>query len=527
VAKNVSEVITALENIRSDLAYTHSWVVNMSFGTSVYDPDLENICNDLKNNYEVILVAAVDDQHFGTNIIYYPSGFESVIGVGASNRADNALISDSNWGDDVELVATGESIFTLRHDSEDWDTRTGTSFAAPFVSSLCALIYSTENGFYMTPDQVRERLRNTADYIYDNNHNKTFYRINAYRAVNSVVTGIEDVIAIDSSGTTILTPGNSYTYNARFYDYPPTGNYIVGDWTWSLEAQLTNGSEIWDSGNTSGSTYTSWTCTVPYFDPNRNWIRDDNGRVLAYIKVSASDNDGIGHTDFYYVGVNNPPPLSVTINGPSYLNTGEEGTFTATPSGGSGTYTNYKWWKRWDSGYIYSLASKGGGLITPNRPPSGEWIYLPGYEGQQTIQESDVQDFSLKCEVTDSDNNTATDIHSVTVGSASFAVSTNEQALSIKELPKKVVLSKNYPNPFNPTTTIRFGLPEKSKVTLMIFSTTGERVSILVNENLPEGYYQVQWDGTNDSGTPVASGLYIYELKTGEKRIVRKMLLVR
>jgi len=88
-------------------------------------------------------------------------------------------------------------------------------------------------------------------------------------------------------------------------------------------------------------------------------------------------------------------------------------------------------------------------------------------------------------------------------------------------------LSNNYPNPFNPLTTIRFGLPKDSKVTLTIYSTTGEKVTTLVNGRMSAGYHQVQWDGTNAAGTPVASGVYVYELKTGQQRLVKKMLLVR
>jgi len=230
VAQTVSEVISKLEEIRLDLTYTHTWVVNMSFGTSNYSPSvqqMENVCDDLKNNYEVILVAAVCDVCGGSNNIVYPAGFNSVIGVGASNRADSGLINTSNWGDDVEFVATGESVFSLRHDTEDWDTRTGTSFAAPFVSSLCALIYSTENGYFMTPDEVRSKIQLTANYIYDNNHNKGFWRINAGDAV-SIITGIWDAISVN--GPTLLYPNQNYEFTGEFIDNPPYGKLYC----WSL-----------------------------------------------------------------------------------------------------------------------------------------------------------------------------------------------------------------------------------------------------------------------------------------------------
>jgi len=171
-----------------------------------------------------------------------------------------------------------------------------------------------------------------------------------------------------------------------------------------------------------------------------------------------------------------------------------------------------------------SLSSQ---FIQPNAPAPGDWIEITSARGQQTIQRGHTWDFSLKCKVTDSDGNTATDIHSVTVGGPAFSVSKTEEAVSLKSVPEELTLSNNYPNPFNPLTTIRFGLPKDRKVTLTIYSPTGERVATLVDGRLSAGYHQVQWDGTNASGTPVASGVYVYELKTGQQRLVKKMLLVR
>ncbi len=143
------------------------------------------------------------------------------------------------------------------------------------------------------------------------------------------------------------------------------------------------------------------------------------------------------------------PPLSVTITGPTYLNDGETGEFIANPSGGTGDYINYKWWYRNDEGGIGPESKDGG--ITPDAPPSGEWIYLFQWEGYQTITFGPSFDFSLKCEVTDSDQNTATDIHSVVVGSGSFSkemFNTNRDITTSP--PKEFCLERNYPIPLIP-----------------------------------------------------------------------------
>ncbi len=94
-------------------------------------------------------------------------------------------------------------------------------------------------------------------------------------------------------------------------------------------------------------------------------------------------------------------------------------------------------------------------------------------------------------------------------------------------LPTKYALYQNYPNPFNPATEIRFDLPAKVQVELKIFNTLGQLVTTLVNEARPAGAYTVQWDGKNAGGMSVSTGMYIYQLKTGDFTNTKKMLLMK
>jgi hypothetical protein len=90
-------------------------------------------------------------------------------------------------------------------------------------------------------------------------------------------------------------------------------------------------------------------------------------------------------------------------------------------------------------------------------------------------------------------------------------------------LPTVYALEQNYPNPFNPSTTIEFSLPEEVKnVKLSIYSILGEKVAELVNTSLIAGKYQYQWNAKN-----VATGLYIYELRTDNFVSVKKMMLLK
>jgi hypothetical protein len=96
-------------------------------------------------------------------------------------------------------------------------------------------------------------------------------------------------------------------------------------------------------------------------------------------------------------------------------------------------------------------------------------------------------------------------------------------------------LAQNYPNPFsqiprfagNPSTTIRFALPEAGEVSLKIYDVTGQLVQTLVDGVVEAGRHQVVWDGTNQHGVQVASGVYFYQLRAGEFKQVRKMSLLR
>lgn len=90
------------------------------------------------------------------------------------------------------------------------------------------------------------------------------------------------------------------------------------------------------------------------------------------------------------------------------------------------------------------------------------------------------------------------------------------------EVPVQYDLSQNYPNPFNPSTTIKFGLPEKANVTLTIYNQLGQKVAVLLNGEQDAGYHIVEWNAGN-----LVSGIYFYELKTEKFRSVKKLLLMK
>lgn len=95
--------------------------------------------------------------------------------------------------------------------------------------------------------------------------------------------------------------------------------------------------------------------------------------------------------------------------------------------------------------------------------------------------------------------------------------------------PEKPILKQNYPNPFNLKTTITYDLPisKMSKVALKIYNILGEEVKTLVNKNQTDGYKNIVWDGKNNHGTLVSSGLYIYVLKADDVNLCKKMVFIK
>ena len=103
------------------------------------------------------------------------------------------------------------------------------------------------------------------------------------------------------------------------------------------------------------------------------------------------------------------------------------------------------------------------------------------------------------------------------------AVETFDQA----SVPQAFSLAQNAPNPFNSETVIRFALPQPSQVELTIYNLLGQPVAILVQGPSAAGTFSVRWDGRDQAGRAVTSGVYLYQLRAGEYTKVRKLLLLQ
>ena len=175
-------------------------------------------------------------------------------------------------------------------------------------------------------------------------------------------------------------------------------------------------------------------------------------------------------------------------------------------------------------GYTYSFGAGGGDIYLIKTDSSGDTLWTRtygdslgdvGYAVQQTTDGGYII--------------TGVGEPAGTPGNSDvFLIKIEDPVLGIDESgrisshPKNFNLLQNFPNPFNPVTTIRFSLPYSCDITLKIYNTVGEEVATLVNNELSSGSYKIDWDASN-----FASGVYFYRLHAGEFTETKKLILLR
>ena len=95
------------------------------------------------------------------------------------------------------------------------------------------------------------------------------------------------------------------------------------------------------------------------------------------------------------------------------------------------------------------------------------------------------------------------------------------------DLPESFKVHQNFPNPFNPITTLQYELPEDSFVNVTVYDMLGNVVNNLINANQSSGYKSIQWNATNNQGEPVSAGVYLYKIQAGDFVDTKKMNLLK
>jgi parallel beta-helix repeat protein len=336
----------------------------------------------------------------------------------------------------------------------------------------------------------------------------------------------ENVIADNAIGIVIrgdLTTGNLVQ-----------GNYIGIDRSRTIPlGNRGEGMKIFASNNTIGGTHRSKGNTIAFNGGGVNVFSGTGNAILANsifsnstlgidLGVDGVTANDVGDEDLGANNLQNFPVLTSAIGGSKIK---IQGTLNSTPntsfrleffSNPDCDPSNHGEGKKFLGAKNVTTDGSGNANFKASfdtKVAPGQWI-----TATTTDPGNNTSEFSQCIAVTASLSQTAT---------AKADQNEIEAAAEITAIPEEFALLQNYPNPFNPETEIRFQLPQASHVVLKIYNLLGEEVRTLVDEQRDTGYHAVRWDGKDNNGKPVTSGVYLYQLRTESFSRVKKMSLLR
>jgi len=509
----------------------------------------------------------------------YMTAREDIISVAATDASD-VKASFSSYGTWVDISAPGEDIMSLYHvhDDESADyvaSASGTSMAAPLAAGVAALVWSRNPAW--TAAQVQQRLFDTADDIDGLAGNSSYAgklgagRVNAYNAVNTGGPSAPNA-AFAGSPTSGCSP-----LTVSFADQS-TGEITSWSWTFGDGGSSTVQGPS-HTYNAAGTYEVSLTVTGPG--------GSDSETKTSYITVSTSPV-----ADFSGTPTSGNAPLTVSFTDMSSgaptswsWNFGDGGSSTAqNPShqySATGTYTvsltatnTCGSTTETKTNYItvseptaqsmhvqsvqvtkqnfFNFIFRGNGtvrIVDASGSPvqgatvSGSWSGGASGSAQFTTNSSGEgtassgwttgnPDFTFCVDDVTRDGWTYEPAaNEMTCGSTTGSSSATVAAANVENRDLKSVLENSavaYPNPFNPSTTISFYIPENSRVRVEIYDILGRSVNTLLDDDLQAGVSSVRWNGTDANGRHVGSGQYIYRISTPNgTNIIRRMMLLK
>lgn len=492
-----------------------------------------------------------------------------VISVAATDSND-CKANFSTYGTWVDISAPGTGILSSYHLHSDAANDyvaalDGTSMATPIAAGVAALIWSQNPSW--TAAQVRDRLFTTADNIYGNACNSSYAgklgagRVNAYNAVNGgggctapvanfsgAPTSGSAPLAVtfsnSSTGTTPLTYAWSFGDGGTSTAASPSHTYMTeGTYTVTLTTTNACGSD--------GEIKTGYiTVTAPPsqqcddFNDNNisNWVNSTGTWTVASGIVTGNSNTNNSKRTSPFGSFSNP-----TITCQVRMNSGR----TQRNARIIFNYVdanNYRFIEGDDVNNWWRIYSRISGTNTVRATFSTSVATATWYDvevnvtatGNTTLKVNGATLGSYNFGSAPSGlvgfgyNRANSNFDNFCVGASSSYVVPNDETEVTSEpiaktspLPSTFVLAQNYPNPFNPTTTIKYNLSEAADVELVIINVLGEQVRTLVSSAQAAGEHSVVWDGRNQSGSQVSSGIYFYKMTADGATETRKMVMMK
>ena len=503
----------------------------------------------------------------GSQTADYMCARTDIISVAATDTND-CKADFSTYGTWVDISAPGTGIVSSYHVHSDAAndyvaTLDGTSMATPIAAGVAALVWAQNPGW--TATQVRDRVFTTADNIYTNACNSSYSgrlgagRVNAFNAVNTGGGCVAPVANFSGTPTSGNAPLSVTFTNSSTGTGPLTYAWTFGDGGTSTAANPVY-------AYATAGTYTVTLTTT-------NACGSDGETKTGYVTVSNPPAQQCD--DFNDNNITNWVNSSGTWSAASGIVTGSSNTTDArrTSPFGSFTSTSITCQVRMNTGrnqrnarIIFNYVNANTYRFIEADDLNNRWRIYERTGGTNTVRATfnttvaTATWYNVEVTVAATGNcvlkvNGAT-VASYNFGSApsglvgigftrsnsnwdNFCVGAGPASITIPEivnetplektspLPESFALDQNYPNPFNPTTTIRYTLSEASDVELVIINVLGARVRTLVSSSQAAGEYSVVWDGRDQSGSQVSSGIYLYKMVAGGSSQTRKMVMMK
>ncbi len=316
-----------------------------------------------------------------------------------------------------------------------------------------------------------------------------------------VIQPLPDIVMLEDSGPdTLLVALNEYFTD----NYSPLTFFAISSDTNALEAMTVGGEAL-------------------VVDPMPDWF----GTVNIYVGATNGYFTAYDTVQVTVQGVNDPPePFTLETVDTVFIDLENVETDFLTLAWAEAADVEEDIITYFVTAELRALASAGGTvLFNLDTTVSVSQAYISYGLLAELIDEQDLVNGELEWDVIAMDGVDST----WSANGPVVTVVDIQGTLGIEDdlLPLAFALYQNYPNPFNPTTIITYDLPEAARVELVIYDVLGQRIANMKNGRQEAGSYQVRWNGTNDSGAPVSTGLYFYRLNAGTNSANKKMIFMK
>lgn len=507
--------------------------------------------------YKLNAVAVTVMGNFNTSETYYPAGFgQGIIAVGATTKSDIRWDEDptlgSNTGGHIDVAAPGKDILsTVTYNKPayngDYDVKSGTSPATAHVSGLAGLLVAKNSNLYN--DDIEQIVRISADDVNSGtlpgwDQYLGTGRVNARRALGFLGSSYA-LQQLSASGGADQGASSPYLMTIYGASGLSDGDYFVKrhEVRKAVGFSSTFNPRVWGRGVAT----TGWSDENPNFTmgwtdvvPGTVTSTSATLRTYAYEVLDCPTGNPFhclsGGVEWDLVGWFPTDPsnltLAFTVLGIQTVPVPQN--ISVVPSGGHPHVA-------WNPVSVDEMDLVGYHVY--RKIGSGSWTRLTSSPQSSTTYtdftiavSNKFQGEWVKYRVTSIIKNTGTlpDAESdPSVAKGIWGKPLWKELADVEVLPQVFALHGNFPNPFNPVTTIRYDVPENSAVELRVYDLMGREISALVNGNVRAGYQNLIWDGKDSHGNPVSSGMYVYRIDVEslesdtQFHSTRKMVLLR